>query len=347
MILRKEKFICQMNQRTDSLGIINYVINVSSLESLGDRWPKENLNPKGLSEEQIADLQATAKRFNADGKLDNAISHLNKIDTSFSDAVNQFAQDNGFEYLGSIGSDYTQLGLETGPMPAWTRNRVLASMQEYAVRGQIGGYSVLMFVDKVATSYSGGNGSPSVPYFSRSGVVVVQLNKIFPQLVLDSNKNDKFFMKIRSAAIKKDQKIDLEGNFSGYFDFYSPLGINVNTLSVLAPNFMQILIDSSATFDVEIFGDKLFLTTQDPLFTARSMSEVSRALEEQLGYMSRLEQSWSYQPLKSPFDLLEWDVVENFYSIKIGGYRIGLAWLILVLFGIVFLASLLIPIFMS
>jgi hypothetical protein len=198
-----------------------------------------------------------------------------------------------------------------------------------------------MFVDTVVTSVSGAEGAKKEPHFSYSGIISVKLHKVFPQIVLDSNKNDKFFMKIRSTGVDRSQKIDLEANFSEYFDLYAPKGINANTLSVLAPNFMQLLIDASSTFDVEVYGDRLYLITQDPLYTARVMNEALDALREQLAYMKHLEISWSYKPLAQPFDVLKRSdkILSTPYSFKLGPYRIN----IFVLIGIVFVILFLMP----
>lgn len=315
--------------------------NFSALKPLGDKWPKQKQGAKMLSQQQIADLRTTAEKLNSNGKLDKAIKGLGTIDTSMPDAIQQFALDNEWQFNAGLGQGYVELGyLPQASKPSWMRNGALASEQIYGVSGIIHGYPVVMFVDRVVTSYSGSGGrASSKPHFSRSGVIVVELNKLFPQLVLDSNKNDKFFMKVRSATIDTRQKINLEANFPKYFDFYAPQGINTNSLTVLAPNFMQTLIDSSATFDVEIFGNRLFILTQDPLYSERVMNEALQALKVQLTYMNRLEASWNYQPVSPPFDVLKQTTVSNFYALKIGPFRVGLVQFILTLFVLLVLVG--------
>ena len=215
------------------------------------------------------------------------------------------------------------------------RKNQLLSSQVRAVEGEIHGFPILMFVDRVQTGTTNNK-----PNFSNSGVIVVGLHKIFPQLVLDSNQNDKFFLKTRSANIDASQKINLEGNFSHFFDFYAPKGINANTLTVLAPNFMQLLIDSSATFDVEVFGDRLYIMTHDPLFTATIMNEALQALDAQLQYMHRLEQSWTYRPKRLPFDTLvpAGSTVHELYTVKVGNRRVGLTLILVISFIFIVIA---------
>lgn len=279
------------------------MINVFALQPFGTTWPAQKLQPDIYSPEPLQ----------------------------------QFCKDNGFEYLGALGENYTSLGYDATMKPAWMRE--LASVQVHGLRGTIEGYPITMFIDRVATSYSGGEGSPIIPYYSSYGMVVVELSKVFPQLILDSNKNDKLLLKIRSANIKQDQRINLEGNFADYFDFYAPRGINANSLTVLAPNFMQMLIDASSVFDVEIYGNRMFIMTQDPLYTTRVMEEAMQALNEQLRYMHRLEQSWNYQPLVPPFDTLRKTTLGNFYSLKVGHFRIGLIQIIFMIFAAVTVCS--------
>lgn len=335
------------------------MINTTALEALGDNWKLIKANSRVTSQEQISQIKQKAGNNIVDGKLDSAINSLEAIDTTAVDAISKFSADNSFQYLGSIGQIYAKLGYDkyariiladgtisanngdtsttySDKMPAWIRSNCLPSIQEYAVRGQIRNYNFLMFVDRVTVSYGGtvkrGMVNNDAPHYSYNGIIVVELNKIFPQIVLDSNKNDKWFMKTRSAAIDSSQKINLEANFSEYYDFYAPKGINANSLSILAPNFMQMLIDSSASFDVELYGDKLYMTTNDPLFTVSVMDDAISALDEQLKYMHRLEDSWSYQPIVEPFDKLKQTRIVNLYSVKIGNYRLGLLQLILIIF---------------
>ncbi|GEM_PF-1205683 len=329
----------------------NYIMNMNALIPLGRKWPKEKINEKMFSSEDIAELVKSVQKPNMDRKLQKSIDAIKMIDTSTVDQIRAFAIDNGLAYLGVIGGGYEKLGLlDNGHLPIWIKSFAsFATTQVYGISGNIENYEVLMFVDKVATSTtSTGDNTLGKPHFTKTGVISVKLNKTFPQIVLDSNGNDKFFMKTRSSQIDKSQRIDLEGNFSKYFDFYAPQGINANTLTILAPNFMQMLIDASATFDVEIFGDRLYLITQDPLYTTAVMSEAVQALKVQLAYMRRLETTWNYSPLHEPLDeLKQADVIfRSPYSVKFGARRIGLLPVLMVLLFVIIPTLMIIPILM-
>ena len=326
----------------------NYLMNINALIPLGRKWPKEKINQKMFSSDEIAKLVESVQKPGMDRELQKSINNIQAIDTSTVDQIRTFASDNGFTYLGVIGSGYENLGLlNNGHIPAWIKSFAsFATTQVYGIRGIIENYELLMFVDKVVTgTTSTGDNSMGKPRFMKSGVISVKLNKLFPQIVLDSNQNDKFFLKTRSSLIDKSQKIELEANFSKHFDFYAPQGINANTLTILAPNFMQILIDASATFDVEIFGDRLYLITQDPLYTTTVMNEAVQALTVQLAYMRRLETSWNYSPLHEPIDELKQvdTIFISPYSIKLGAWRIGLVPVIIVLMIVILLIFMIIP----
>ena len=332
------------------------MINTNALKPLGNNWDIIKTNTKEFSLERIAGIEKNAQNNNLNSRPDRAMHGLDTHHNTATNSITQFSAENGFTYLGEIGEKYAILGFDKNvkkshfvdlsgasnadittdyikSLPAWTRGNSLPSSQIYALTGEIGGFSVVMFVDRI-TIASYANGNEGLSNYSYRGVIAVQLHKIFPQMVLDSNKNDKWLVKTNSAAIDASQKINLEANFSNYYDFYSPKGINANSLSVLAPNFMQMLIESSATFDVEFFGDKIYLTTEDPLFTVNVMNDAINALEVQLKYLKRLEASWDYQPLEPPFDVLKQTKIVNFYSVKFGPLRIGLVQLILILFAL-------------
>jgi hypothetical protein len=152
------------------------------------------------------------------------------------------------------------------------------------------------------------------------GVVRVKLPVVFPQVVLDSNKNDKFLSSM--MGFSEAQRIQLEGDFNKYYDLFAPKGLQVNVLSLLAPNMMQILKDSAGLFDVEFYGNELVLATRQPLYLTYTMKILDAALTEQLTYLTRLAQSWSYVPNKQPFDMLEKSFVSGGPQLKLGRFRI-------------------------
>lgn len=90
---------------------------------------------------------------------------------------------------------------------------------------------------------------------------------------------------------------------------------------------MQLLIDDAAIFDVEFYGNELFLITKDPIYTPANMEAALKALEIQLNYLTRLLASWNYQPQKPPFDRLQ----STYFTgavVKVGPLRLSPAMLI-------------------
>jgi hypothetical protein len=78
------------------------------------------------------------------------------------------------------------------------------------------------------------------------------------------------------TAIEAAQKLNLEGDFAQYFDFYTPAGLQVDALTVLAPDFMQILKTSSAAFDVEFYGNEMILLTRETIYTPQAIEIATR-----------------------------------------------------------------------
>lgn len=91
---------------------------------------------------------------------------------------------------------------------------------------------------------------------------------------LDSHKDSK--RKGPAALYDKSQTVSLEGNFNNFFQLFVPPDSTVFVLSVLSPDVMQTLINSSQRFDVELYEDRLRIISvektskksQKPLLTA-------------------------------------------------------------------------------
>jgi len=245
------------------------------------------------------------------------------IDGNDSANIAAFAKANGFSY-DSTPKVYEYSSV--GHAPAWVGpwGGVLA----HQVNGKLFGYDTTMSVFYQATGVSSSTSvvfkNTSKLHFNKTSVVRIKLNKIFPQMLLDSNRNDSASgVSSVPSGIKDSQKISLEGNFDNYFDFYAPNNLNVHALTVLAPNFMSILMDSSVRFDVEFHGDEMIITSREPMYSPKAMQILHSALEQQLIYMKRLEFSWNYVPNTQPFDVLKKRWIGG-PVIKIGSRRVSL-----------------------
>lgn len=299
----------------------NSVMNTTAIQILSGRWPDDTI-PVSYSASKLFSTPRNRSIY-------EGTEQLNHTD---SQAIKLFASENGFSYAPNVILDFGSTA------PAWLGTTLNTTMPVFAheISGQISGYPVTMLLAYKAANAQK-KGSQTV-HLVRKSIICVTLPKYFPQIVLESNKNDKTFVSSIETSFKTKQRLELEGNFSEYFDLYSPLGLQLDTLTLLAPNFMQQLIDSSAVFDVELIGNKLYLVTKDPIYAPAVMQQACEALQAQLGYFDRIINSWDYQPAQSPFDLLEKTYIQG-QVVKIGPVRISpLALFALILLAIVLFA---------
>ncbi len=247
-------------------------------------------------------------------------------------AIQKFASDNGYEFYSKKPElvqynwrDYKKLPSHLGMVGP------TASKDAYnVIQGNYMGYPFTMYLmwdniinGKYYSRYSRATEDQKIEYIKQqtTGVIRLALPKVFPQIVLDSNKNDDGAWSSIRTEFSQSQKLQLEGDFSQYFDLYIPSGLQINALSVLAPNMMQILKNHSGLFDVEFFGNEMILMTRHSLYDPANMKLLEEALKEQLAYMTRLMNSWNYMPINNPFDLLERPSIGG-NTIKIGNLRL-------------------------
>jgi len=299
-------------------------MNTDDLKTLGSNWPKVTL--------ENSSLKTDIERL-------KTLNYFNSIefDNNDSQSIADFAKANNMEYLQKkLGNDYVTYKQGWVYQPAWIGNNDTPLLTNI-VYGELLGYKVEFSVELIADTLVMGKVKPT-----QQGIVRVKLPKLFPQVLLDSNKNDQGMLSNVAVSYQADQRLGLEGDFSNYFDFYSPMGLQVNTLSLLAPNFMQILVDSAPYVDVEFYGNEMILMTKEPLFTTKVMNAVYSALETQLTYLDRLTNSWDYVPKEPPLDLLKRSTVSS-NVLKVGNFRLNLGIIIMIIFAILFFVILLLP----
>lgn len=298
-------------------------MDTSALQPLEGRWPNDIIPEPSGSDFQFAEKLFTTPRNQS------VLQGLVQFDQTDSQALDAFAVANYFTY--SQTSSY-QAGSSPETTPGWLGTTINTTMPVFVhqMDGALFGYNV-SFMLAYSTNSVQRDGQPTIHLDKRS-IIRVSLPKVFPQVFLDSNKNDKGYLSTMASSFTDDQKLTLEGSFAQYFDLYAPKHMQANTLTLLAPNFMQILMSESATFDVEFFGTELYLISKDPLYTPTVMDTALRALEEQLQYMTRLLPSWNYQPLTPPFDLLHKTLFQGAVT-KIGPLRIKPSAMLLLLLG--------------
>lgn len=299
-------------------------MNTAALQTLAERWPNDTVKNDRSGISDVGNLL-----FGASGQ--SIYEDRLQLDEQDSKAIASFAADNGLSYTPRT-TEFRQTKFAGNP-PAWIGHQIKTTQPVFAhvVSGEISGFPAQIFVGYTAAAVQSGRRDSDIKLNAKS-YIKVTLPTFFPQMVLDSNKNDRGITGSMPASFKPSQKLHLEGDFPTYFDFYAPLGLQVNTLTVLAPNFMQIIKDSAHTFDVEFFGKEMVLVTHEPIYTPEVMDVALKALDEQLRYLQRLLPSWNYQPINPPFDMLQKTTWQG-QSIKIGQLRLSPGQVILVILG--------------
>ena len=306
-------------------------MDIEKLSALVGRWPNDTIVSNKMIE--IRHFPHLFDRPSGKSLFEDAL----RIDDQDARTIAEFAQANGMEYIqrSTIGSRYF-----SASVPAWLGAQAPAQTPVFVheLKAKIHGHDCTMVLAYSPVALQANDGSAHS--LARKSIIIVSLPKLFPQMVLDSNKNDQGLESTIPSSFKPEQKMDLEGDFAKYFDFYAPSGLQVDTLSVLAPNFMQILIDSSATFDVEFRGHEVTLVTKEPLYTPEVMETALRALDAQFSYLDRLLLSWNYTPKNQPFDLLEKTTLDG-GVFKLGSLRFGPAETILAVLFVIALIGVL------
>ncbi|MBL8159572.1 hypothetical protein JNJ66_03885 [Candidatus Saccharibacteria bacterium] len=290
-------------------------MNTAALQPLAGRWP----------EDVVPTLDDPQRLFSTPG-TQSVYEGTVQVSETDSQSILQFATDNGMTYQKTVVP-------QTGDVPpAWLGPTLNTTMPVFAheVQGQLFGFPVTMLLAYTAASTQQSNAENL--NLARRSIVRVSLPKVFPQIVLESNKNDKSAVSTMPTSFKTDQKLGLEGAFADYFDLYAPRGLQINTLTLLAPNFMQQLMDSSAMFDVEFLGTDMYFVTKDSIYSPHIMEQALGILETQLTYLKRLLESWDYQPNNPPYDRLEVTQWQGAVT-KIGPLRLSPGVLLLLILG--------------
>ena len=120
--------------------------------------------------------------------------------------------------------------------------------------------------DKI-THYKNGSFVSSHVYYS---VMQITLPRKLPHIVLDSKHTRGKQMRFKFDS---EQKISLEGNFDTYFDTYFPAHYEIDLLSIITPEVMEVLIQANQ-FDIEIYEGslKLYSTMKSPEQVVRMMN---------------------------------------------------------------------------
>ncbi len=85
----------------------------------------------------------------------------------------------------------------------------------------------------------------------------VKIPSVKSRFLFNSRKNDNGISNILPEIYKTSQRIQLEGDFSQYYDVISPENDKTELLALLGPDVMVYMIDHLTKFDIEIIDDEI------------------------------------------------------------------------------------------
>jgi hypothetical protein len=109
----------------------------------------------------------------------------------------------------------------------------------------------------------------------------------FPELFLDGRQNG------YDSNYLETQKLSLEGNFDDYFDLYVLHGEQIDALSVITPDIMQLLVDSGRPYDIALKGNDVYIFSSGHFFyTRRGLPHVLEFAKRLLEELEHRSKSW-------------------------------------------------------
>lgn len=90
------------------------------------------------------------------------------------------------------------------------------------------------------------------------GYMTAQLTRRLPHLILDSRQNNAVRWDSNlPQSLRKDQRLELEGDFNQYFQLFVPDQYESDALYILTPDIMELLVTRAAAYDVEIIDNQV------------------------------------------------------------------------------------------
>lgn len=248
-------------------------------------WPKDQLIDS-------SPFTAWESVFNKDisKKLQDKIT----VDEIFTQSLSEFAELNSWKYEKVNNEVMATKSLNSG-LQSWMPMLPVRMATHVLSNIVISSLNCRIFTSESFSPKSGERAN-NMSAGEQSLVLEISLPKIFPHLLLDSHKNDRRRLSSINRAYETSQKLSLEGNFDKYFDFYAPSGLQVNALVILAPNAMQILMNTLVPYDIEFLYDKIYVFTDVPAYNRKNFEELFLAANELVIYIERLLNSWDYKP---------------------------------------------------
>ena len=125
-------------------------------------------------------------------------------------------------------------------------------------------------------------GVPGLDYHSQHrGFIAIHLPSALPHMFLDATGNNRFGRTGLPVEFDSGQVLELEGNFNDTFTLYARAGFEADALYIFTPDLMALVLDQTASFDVEIANDWMFVFSRErfDLADAQLMSRLLGIVE--------------------------------------------------------------------
>lgn len=167
------------------------------------------------------------------------------FDSAIRNFLKQFAQDNGFNY---------QRGLKKtidAPVLLAMRGSFFA---EDAISGNFIGYPFSIFNIHYEPRHN------DMEFTKHFTMALIDYKTNLPRIFLESRRHKRSLENVKKEFDREaEQMVILEGDFNKYFDLYIPKEYEIEALQIFTPDVMAVLIDRSKAFDLEFFGDHLYV----------------------------------------------------------------------------------------
>lgn len=104
--------------------------------------------------------------------------------------------------------------------------------------------------------------------------------RVFPHLFLEGKQVGALY------AYDKGQRLELEGDFNSYFNLYVPEGEQIDALTILTPDVMQVLIDGGRPYDIELDGTTVTLVSSGSAYVQPKLALLFKFL---IGFKTKVQ----------------------------------------------------------
>lgn len=155
---------------------------------------------------------------------------------------------------------------------------------------------------------------------ARGNGMEVMLPKLMPEIFIDSHADKRRVT--TTEYIKGGQKIMLEGDFNNHFQVYVARGAEQLALSILTPDVMAALIDSTGSHDVRIVGHSMQIFSNTKIYKdSIAQQRMINASYTLVGEIDHRLKSWQDNP--DNLRLLATQSPERMFRIGNAYFRLG------------------------